>query len=138
MESPAATCTLFTIPERGAVTLVSIFMASMTMISSFSAIVCPGATFTLLTMPDIGLRQNLSSSPVFSEFRGCRRSHRMHCRGNQRIRHPVKRMMRNFVIFDDFDLHLVGIAVNSNLELQVILPSLERNFLLVYRLKRGL
>jgi hypothetical protein len=28
-------------------------------------------------------------------------------------------MMRNFVIFEDFDLHLVDIAVNSNLELQV-------------------
>src|SRR5208282_5124410 len=65
--SPGATFTDFTFTAIGAVTLVSIFMASRTTSKSSNWNGCAGCTQTRTTIPATGLRQTLDSSAASFE-----------------------------------------------------------------------
>src|SRR6266568_7136363 len=68
--SPGFTFTDFTLPATGEVTLVSIFIASSTIIRSLGSKVWPGCALTLNATPATGLRQTLASSTLASEGAG--------------------------------------------------------------------
>src|SRR5580700_11199127 len=64
--SPWATLIFLILPATGAVMLVSIFIASSTIIRSFVCSVWPGWALSLTTTPATGLRQTFDSSTFSS------------------------------------------------------------------------
>ena len=114
--SPGATCTLFTVPARGAVTFVSIFIASSTRISSPASTACPGLHVHLDHQPHHRAAAHFSFAVPCAAVA-------------LRVRPPARRphaarmgrrvaRRRALLVFQNFYFNLVSLSVNRDLKLQ--------------------